>query len=208
MSCASSTWSLPSLVRARWAKMSRISAVRSMTRTSRARVRFRSCPGDSESSEIRSPAPRARASVPHLLHLALPEVEARVPLAALLDDAGEDFRAGAFGQASQLLHRLLDLPALLTREPEAHEDRPIDCSSARATRWPRVVENMRLFNDFLDRWRARPRHRRAAFPPTRPPAPARTTSTGASRSAGCRASCVARAASRSTASSATGTRCR
>ena len=33
--------------------------------------------------------PEGPGQVPHLLHLALPEVEARVPLGALLDDAGE-----------------------------------------------------------------------------------------------------------------------
>ena len=98
MSCASSTWSLPSLVRARWAKMSRISAVRSMTRTSE---RPREVPlldrrqgvvGDQEPG---AQSPRER---PHLLHLALPEVEARVALAALLDDAGQNFGAGGLGE--------------------------------------------------------------------------------------------------------------
>lgn len=41
-SCASSTCNLPSWVRARWAKMSRISPVRSSTRHSNARSRLRS----------------------------------------------------------------------------------------------------------------------------------------------------------------------
>src|SRR5438876_850034 len=59
-SWASSTWSCPSLVRARWAKMSRMSAVRSMTRKPSAWVRLRSWTGDSASSEMSRLASRLR----------------------------------------------------------------------------------------------------------------------------------------------------
>lgn len=44
-SCASSTCNLPSWVRARWAKISKIRPVRSMTRHSHKRSRLRSCAG-------------------------------------------------------------------------------------------------------------------------------------------------------------------
>ena len=60
VSCASSTCSLPSLVRARWAKMSRISAVRSMTLMPSASEMFRSWIGESGSSETKRSA-RCRA---------------------------------------------------------------------------------------------------------------------------------------------------
>ena len=52
-SCASSTWSLPSAVTACWAKMSRISCVRSTTRASSAFSRKRCCDGSSSSSTSR-----------------------------------------------------------------------------------------------------------------------------------------------------------
>jgi len=46
-SCASSTWSLPSWERARWAKMSRMRLLRSTTRAASARSRLRLCPPES-----------------------------------------------------------------------------------------------------------------------------------------------------------------
>ena len=52
-SCASSTWSFPSADVACWAKMSRISCVRSMTRVSSAFSRNRCCAGSSSSSTSR-----------------------------------------------------------------------------------------------------------------------------------------------------------
>lgn len=51
-SWASSTWSFPSLVRARLAKMSRISPVLSMIRTPKARSKFRCWAGDNSSSKM------------------------------------------------------------------------------------------------------------------------------------------------------------
>ena len=62
-SWASSTCSFPSIVRARWAKMSRMSAVRSMTRRPSEPPRFRSWMGDSASSEIMRSACSRRDSV-------------------------------------------------------------------------------------------------------------------------------------------------
>ncbi len=51
------------MVRARWAKMSRISAVRSITRTPSEPPRLRSWIGESESSEIIRSAPSRFESV-------------------------------------------------------------------------------------------------------------------------------------------------
>ena len=59
-SCASSTCSLPSALRACWAKMSRISCVRSTTRAVRASSSFRCCAGLSSSS---TSSESARASL-------------------------------------------------------------------------------------------------------------------------------------------------
>ena len=56
-SCASSTCSFPSRVRARRAKMSRINWVRSSTFKSSAFSRLRSCAGDSSLSKITTSAP-------------------------------------------------------------------------------------------------------------------------------------------------------
>jgi hypothetical protein len=72
------------------------------------------------------PRPQRPGQRPDLLDLALPEVQARVLRAPLLDDAGEHLRPGALGQAGELLHGLLHLPAFLAGEPEAHEDRPVN----------------------------------------------------------------------------------
>ena len=51
-SCASSTCSLPSRERARWAKMSRISCVRSITRSSSRSAMLRACAGERSWSKI------------------------------------------------------------------------------------------------------------------------------------------------------------
>ena len=59
-SCASSTWSFPSADVACWAKMSRISCVRSMTRVSSAFSRNRCWAGSSSSSTMRLSAPASR----------------------------------------------------------------------------------------------------------------------------------------------------
>src|SRR5206468_3371906 len=56
-SCASSTWSLPSADTACWAKMSRMSWVRSTTRALSAFSRNRCCDGSSSSSTRRHSAP-------------------------------------------------------------------------------------------------------------------------------------------------------
>src|SRR5690606_12999422 len=61
-SCASSTCSLPSCERARCAKMSRISPVRSTTRQATAFSRLRSCAGESAWFTTTRSAPRARAA--------------------------------------------------------------------------------------------------------------------------------------------------
>ena len=55
-SCASSTWSFPSALTACWAKMSRISCVRSTTRAASASSSARCCVGSSSSSTSRTSA--------------------------------------------------------------------------------------------------------------------------------------------------------
>ena len=57
--CASDTWALPSRLVACWAKMSRISAVRSMTLTLTAFSSALSWPGDSSPSQMTVSAPVA-----------------------------------------------------------------------------------------------------------------------------------------------------
>ncbi len=60
-SCASSTWSLPSRDCARWAKMSRMSCVRSITLRSVASESERTCAGDSSRSKTIRSAPSCSA---------------------------------------------------------------------------------------------------------------------------------------------------
>ena len=60
--CASCTCSRPSFVRARWAKISRMSPLRSTTRTPKISSRARPWAGERSSSKMTTPAPAAWAS--------------------------------------------------------------------------------------------------------------------------------------------------
>ena len=94
-SWASSTWALPSRLRACWAKMSRISAVRSMTLTCTTPSRRRSWLGVSSPSQITGRADR-RDDVRQLAGLARAHVGGRVDPAAPLDEAVKHLGARRF----------------------------------------------------------------------------------------------------------------
>ena len=88
-SWASSTWALPSWLLACWAKMSRISAVRSMTLTLIRCSSVRSWHGDSSPSQITVSAPVATHHRAQLLDLAAADEGGRVGPAAPLDQPVE-----------------------------------------------------------------------------------------------------------------------
>ena len=75
-SWASSTWSLPSALTACWAKMSRISCVRSITRAPSASSRKRCCAGSSSPSTSTLSASASSNALLQLLELALADVGA------------------------------------------------------------------------------------------------------------------------------------
>ena len=105
-SCASSTCSWPSRVRAWRAKMSRMSCVRSITRTSSSRSRLRCCEGVSSWSKItRSGATRCDCAF-QLLQLAAADERGGVGLLTPLQKLADDGAAGAGGQFAQFGHRL------------------------------------------------------------------------------------------------------
>ena len=100
--CASATCALPSRLRACWAKMSRISAVRSTTLTLTTSSRWLSWPGVSSPSQMTVSAPVATHDVAQLVRLAGADVGGRVGLVAALDDAVEHHRARRLGERGQL----------------------------------------------------------------------------------------------------------
>ena len=77
-SCASSTWSLPSAETACWAKMSRISCVRSTTRAESASSSARCWVGSSSSSTSSTSASSVAVRRLQLLELALADVAPRI----------------------------------------------------------------------------------------------------------------------------------
>ena len=85
-SCASSTWSLPSALRACCAKMSRISCVRSTTRAWSASSSERCWVGLSSSSTRSTSAAASRVGHLQLAQLALADERPRVGMRAVLDD--------------------------------------------------------------------------------------------------------------------------
>ena len=93
-SCASSTWSLPSALTACWAKMSRISCVRSTTRAWRAFSSVRCWEGLSSSSTSSTSAPRVAVFLLQLLDLPLADVRARVGQPPVLDDPAHGLDSG------------------------------------------------------------------------------------------------------------------
>ena len=99
-SCASSTWSFPSALTACWAKMSRISCVRSTTRAWSAFSSVRCCDGLSSSSTSSTSAARVAVRLLQLLELALADVRARVGHAPVLDDPRRPARRRAVRASS------------------------------------------------------------------------------------------------------------
>ena len=106
-SWASSTCALPSLLLACWAKMSRISAVRSMTLTLIRCSRLRSW----RRGQLAVADHRVGAGGEHhgaqLVDLAAADVGGRVGPAAPLDQPFEHLRAGGLGERGQLGQRVL-----------------------------------------------------------------------------------------------------
>ena len=93
-SCASSTWSFPSALTACWAKMSRISCVRSTTRAWSAFSSVRCCGGLSSSSTISTSALGLGVRPLQLFELPLADVRARVRQPPVLDDLADRLHAG------------------------------------------------------------------------------------------------------------------
>ena len=122
LSCASSTCSLPSRVRARRAKMSRMSCVRSTTLRSSAPSRLRSCAGLSSLSKMTTSAPQLVARRGERLDLAAAEERRRIRLRPLLQHAQHDGGAGGRGEAGQLVERMFGIE-LTGRAAEETDER-------------------------------------------------------------------------------------
>ncbi len=88
-SCASSTCSFPSAETACWAKMSRISWVRSTTRADSASSSARCCVGFSSSSTRSTSARELSVGVLQLVELALADVRPRIGARPVLHDVGD-----------------------------------------------------------------------------------------------------------------------
>ena len=100
--CASDTCALPSRLVACWAKMSRISAVRSMTLTLTAFSSAFSCAGRQFAVADHGVGAGGHHDLTQLLRLARADVGRRVGLVAALDQALEHLRARGLGQRGQL----------------------------------------------------------------------------------------------------------
>ena len=100
--CASDTCALPSRLVACWAKMSRISAVRSMTLTLTAFSSAFSCAGRQFAVADDGVGTGGQHHVAQLGRLARADVGRGVGLAAALDHAFEHLRARGLGQRGQL----------------------------------------------------------------------------------------------------------
>ena len=111
-SWASSTWSLPSAERACWAKMSRISWVRSTTRVLRASSSARCCGRIELVVDEQHLRLRVRVGLLELLELALADIGARVGALAVLDDLGDRLDAGGARELLQLGELLLGVDPL------------------------------------------------------------------------------------------------
>ena len=120
--CASSTWALPSRLLACWAKMSRISAVRSTTLTLRIFSSWLSWPGVSSPSQITVSAPVAATMSRISFALPEPDVGRGVRLVPALAHRLEHLRAGRLGQRGELGERPVgvDLGAL-GPHPDQHD---------------------------------------------------------------------------------------
>ena len=111
-SCASSTWSLPSALIACWAKMSRISCVRSTTRVESASSSARCWVGSSSSSTIRTSALAVGVERLQLLELALADVRLLVGPAALLDELRDRVDERGARELAQLAELVLGVGPL------------------------------------------------------------------------------------------------
>ena len=112
-----------------WAKMSRISAVRSMTLTLTTSSSWLSWPGVSSPSQMTVSAPVATTMSRSSLGLAGADVGRRVGLVAALDQAVEHQRAGGLGQRGQLGQGVL---GVLRRAlgPDADQHDPLQAQLA------------------------------------------------------------------------------
>ena len=108
-SCASSTCIFASLVRARVAKMSRMSSARSTTRVLSAVSTLRPCAGESSSSKMMTVACFSSIAIAQLLDLALAEIGARVRAVEHLRHFADDRRAGRVRELRQLFEMLAQL---------------------------------------------------------------------------------------------------
>ena len=111
-SCASSTWSFPSAVTACWAKMSRISCVRSTTRASSAFSSARCCVGSSSSSTSSTSAPGLLVRPLQLLELPLADVRAPVGVRPVLDELADRLDARSPRELAELGELLVVVDAL------------------------------------------------------------------------------------------------
>ena len=104
--CASSTCSLPSALRARSAKMSRMRLVRSTTRHSSARSRFRCCAPESGWLKMTRSAPVPTRSAAISSTLPLPGERRGVGALAAAGDRSQDRRARGDRERVELGHPL------------------------------------------------------------------------------------------------------
>ena len=124
-SCASSTCALPSLDLACWAKMSRISAVRSTTLTLTRSSRLRSCDGLSSPSQITVSAPVWATTRAQVVDLARADVRRRVGLLPPLRQRVEHLRAGRLGEQLELDQRVVGVLDGAVG-PDADQDDPLE----------------------------------------------------------------------------------
>ena len=111
-SCASSTCSLASWLRARVEKMSRMTSGRSITRTLSSRSRLAPCTGLSSSSKMTSVAPASATARGHFLDLAFADERRGIGRGDLLGDPADDFGAGGVHQAGELFEVLGHVPGV------------------------------------------------------------------------------------------------
>ena len=108
-SCASSICSLPSRVRARWAKMSRMSDVRSRTLQLKIFLQVAALRGGKLVVEDDRVHVRPVAVLGELVRLAFADVSGGARRGHLLDAFADDFAAGGGGQFGKFLQRIAQL---------------------------------------------------------------------------------------------------
>ncbi len=105
--CASSTWSLPSRVRARAAKMSRMSCVRSSTFRPTASVIWRSCDGESSLSKTTTSTSVSAHDSASGFIFPDPRKVAESGFGRSCSTRSTTLRAGGIGEAGQFIERAL-----------------------------------------------------------------------------------------------------